>query len=133
MSQENLEIAGRAIEAFNRRDLDLMAELTTADFELFPGIIGAVEGASFRGREGLATYLDALSDAWETARILPTEVRDLDDRVLVLARLTGRGRGSGVELDSPQGLVYYFRAGKIFRCRAYLDHGEALRAAGLSE
>src|ERR1700733_1685482 len=113
MSQENVETARRAIEAFNRRDLDLMVELTTADFELFPGIIGAVEGASFRGREGLATYLDTLADAWETARILPTEVRDLDDRVLVLARLTGRGRGSGVELYAPQGLVYYFRAAKV--------------------
>jgi hypothetical protein len=38
-----------------------------------------------------------------------------------------------VELDAPMGLLLDFRANMISRARAYLDHGEALRAAGLSE
>jgi hypothetical protein len=57
------------------------------------------------------------------------------ERDLVVGRETlreeGRGRGSGVEIDAPLGVVDDLRHGKVSRVRAYLDHGEALRAAGL--
>jgi ketosteroid isomerase-like protein len=33
----------------------------------------------------------------------------------------------------PQAIIYDFRGGKISRIRTFFDHGEALRAAGLSE
>src|SRR5438876_1206523 len=133
MSEENVEIVKRAMLAFNRRDLEALTELLTEDFELFTAIIGAVEGGSYRGADGLASYFEAVSDAWEEIRMLAGELRDLGDTVLVLGRLEGRGRGSGVEIDAPLGLVDDFRHGKISRVRAYLDHGEALRAAGLTE
>jgi ketosteroid isomerase-like protein len=42
-------------------------------------------------------------------------------------------RGSGVRVEAPLGAVFEFRDGKISRMRAFLDQGEALRAAGLSE
>jgi ketosteroid isomerase-like protein len=46
--------------------------------------------------------------------------------------LVGRGRTSGVPVDTPFGQVYELRDGKVARFRSFLDHGEALRAAGLS-
>jgi ketosteroid isomerase-like protein len=64
---------------------------------------------------------------------MPEEYRDLGDRVLALGRLKTRGRASGVPSDSPWGGIYDVRGGKISRIRTYLDHGEALRAARLSE
>jgi ketosteroid isomerase-like protein len=53
--------------------------------------------------------------------------------VLVLGRAEGRGRGSGVEVYSPLAIIFDFRDGKMSRSKAYLDRGEALRAAGLDE
>jgi hypothetical protein len=53
MSQENVEVAERAMNAFNRRDIDAFIQQTTADFEWFPALGMAVEGGSFRGREGV--------------------------------------------------------------------------------
>ena len=50
MSQENVEVAKRAIDAYNRRDVDDFAELTTPDFEFFPAMDRLVEGGSHRGR-----------------------------------------------------------------------------------
>jgi len=38
-----------------------------------------------------------------------------------------------VPVDSSLGMVFDFRDGLISRIRGYLDHGEALRAAGLSD
>ena len=133
MSQEDVEIAERALDAYNRLDLDAFADLTTVDFEWSTSVVGAVEGGSFRGREGIETYFREVSDTWEEVHAIADEFRDLGDRVLVLGRFAGRGRGSGVPVDAPQGIIYDLRAGKISRIRAYLDHGEALRAAGLAE
>jgi ketosteroid isomerase-like protein len=41
--------------------------------------------------------------------------------------------GSRVQVDAPWACLLDFRGGKISRLRLFLDHGEALRAAGLTE
>jgi hypothetical protein len=40
MSQANVEIAERGIDAFNRRDVEAFAEVTALDFEWFPACLG---------------------------------------------------------------------------------------------
>jgi ketosteroid isomerase-like protein len=136
MSQGNLEIAKRGIDAFNRRDVEALADVVTRDFEWFPALPSTVEGERFsgyRGREGIETYFEDVRVTWEGLRVLGNEFRDLGDSVVLLGRADGRGRGSGVEVDMPLGVIYDFRDGRISRVRTYLDHGEALRAAGLAE
>jgi ketosteroid isomerase-like protein len=132
MSQANVEIAKRAVDAVNRRDVDAFMEFTTSEFELVLALAGAVEGGSFRGREGMEAYFEASKDTWGELRLIVQEIRDLGDRVLWLGQAVGLGSGSGVPVTAPLGAIQDFRDGKISRIRAYLDHGEALRAAGLS-
>jgi ketosteroid isomerase-like protein len=131
MSAENVEIVRQAIDAFSRRDVEVAATFATTDFEWFPAMAGRVERDTYQGREGVGGYLWDVLDTWEELRLLPEEFRDLGDRVLVLGRMAGRGRGSGVPVDAPIGMVFECRAGKISSIRSFLDHGEALRAAGL--
>jgi ketosteroid isomerase-like protein len=133
MSEANVEIVKRAMDAFNRGDVDLIADLTTPDFEWFPALPGNVEGGGYRGREGIETYLREIRDTWEELRIFGAEFRDLGDRVLVLGRAEGRGRGSGVPVDTSHGFVVELSGDKMSRVRTYLDHDDALRAAGLAE
>jgi len=133
MSQENVEIAKRGIDAFNRRDVDGWADLMTSDFEFVPALLRVVEGGSYRGREGVERYFAEISDAWEEIRIVAEEIRDLGDRVLVLGRIEGRGRGSGVPVDAPLGFVVDVRGGNMSRTRGYLDQAEALQSVGLAE
>jgi ketosteroid isomerase-like protein len=133
MSQENVEIVKQVMDAFNRADADFLVELATADFEWFPGLPGTVEGSGYLGREGIEAYLVEIRDTWEEIRIFGDEFRDLGSRVLVLGRAEGRGRGSGVPVETPHGFVVELRGGKISRVRTYLDHDEALLAVGLSE
>jgi ketosteroid isomerase-like protein len=133
MSQQNVEIIKWGIDAFNRRDVDALLDLATADIEWFPALGMAVEGGSFRGREGVEEYLHELHDTWEEQRLLPEEFRDLGDSVLWLGRTAGHGRGSGVPVDAPMGGIYDFRDGKVSRVRMFFDRREAMRAAGLSE
>jgi ketosteroid isomerase-like protein len=133
MSQENVDTVTRGIDAFNRREADLLAEVTTPDFAWFPALPGTVEDDGYRGREGMETYFGEIQDIWEELRLFIDELRDLDDGVLVVGRTEGRGRASGAPVSAPIGIVSDFRRGKVSRVRAYLDRGEALRAAGLGE
>ena len=50
MSKENIELVARLIGAFNQRDVDTFASITTPDFEWSTSVM-AVEGEIFRGRE----------------------------------------------------------------------------------
>lgn len=131
MSQANVKIVKRGIVAFNQRDPDRFAKLATDDVVWFPALPGAVEAGSYHGREGIESYFAESRDTWEELNVRVDELRDLGDRVLVLGRAEGRGRGSGVEVDAPLGFVVEFRGGKISYVRTYLDHDESLRAAGV--
>ena len=134
MSRDKVELAKRAVDAFNRRDVDtLFAELATPDFEWFPALTMALEGGGYRGREGVEKFAADTRENWEELQALPEEFRDLGDRVLVLGRMQGRGKGSGAQVDAPITDIYDFRGGRISRLRVYLDRAEGLRAAGLSE
>lgn len=128
-----METVKQAIDAFNRRDIDAFLTFVTPEFEWFPSMVGIVEGGSFRGREGIENYFEESHDTWEELFVLGDEFCDLGNRVVVLGRTRGIGRGSGVQADAPIGMVWDFSRIKLSRVRAYLDHGEALREAGLSE
>jgi ketosteroid isomerase-like protein len=132
MSQQNVEIAKRAVDAFNRRDVDtLFAELATPDFEWFPALTMALEGGGYRGREGVEEFAADTRENWEEMQTVPEEFRDLGDRVLLLGRMQGRGKGSGAQVDAPIANILDFRGGRIWRSRVYFDRAEAVLAAGL--
>jgi ketosteroid isomerase-like protein len=133
VSQENVELVERALDAFNRRDLDSYDDFYTPDYQWFPALTGTIEGRSYVGREGMELWSVEASDTWEWFTVITDELRDLGDRVLGLGRIAGRGRSSGVQLDAPMGMIVDFRDGKISRARDYLDQAETLRVAELSE
>ena len=133
MSQANVEMARRANDAFNQRDVDAFMECVTSDIEFTAAMSGTVAGGSLRGREGIEALFADIRDTWEEHRMVIDEIRDLGERVLGLGRLEGRGKASGVSVDVPFAIISDLRDGKMWRSRTYLDHGEALRAAGLPE
>jgi ketosteroid isomerase-like protein len=128
----NVEIAKQATDALNRRDWDAFYRLITVDFEWRPAMPGVVAQTSYRGREEFEAYVREVEETWEYLRA-DMEVRDLGDRVLLLGRMEGRGRASGVRVDTPVAEIMDFEDGKLSRDRVFLDHDEARRAAGLSE
>ena len=84
-------------------------------------------------RSTVSLLFEVLHTTWEEVRLITDEIRDLGESVVWLGQIEGRGRGSGVPVDAPMGAVFDFRAGKVWRARSYLAHGQALKAAGLSE
>ena len=89
----------------------------------------AVEPGRRRGRKAFA----GIRDAYDDVRVEPEELIDAGDDVVVIARITGTGRGSGVAIDWRQGYIWTIREGKAVRFRWFSKPEQALEAAGLSE
>jgi ketosteroid isomerase-like protein len=133
--QENVEIVRRAQQAFNRRDLQTLAELTDEDLE-FDSVLTAVDagGSTYRGPETWARYFARMDETWEDWQVEEFRVFDAGgDRLAATCRLVGTGKSSGASVEREIGLAYRLRDGKVWRLRSYLDPLEALEAVGLSE
>ena len=134
MSQANVEIVKRVIDGFNERDVDAILQCVNPDLEWFPAIAVTLGGDALRGREGIESYVREITDTWREYRVVAQDFRVTgNEQVLVLSRVEARGAGSGGLVDEPMGQIYDLHDGKISRVRTYLDHGEALQAAGLEE
>jgi ketosteroid isomerase-like protein len=60
-----IALVRRAFEAFERRDLTALVELTDPDVELFaPTAALANDGRCYRGHDGIARYLQHVEQTW---------------------------------------------------------------------
>jgi ketosteroid isomerase-like protein len=129
VSQENVEIARRIWE--EELLFDAPSEVMDADFEVHDhDLPDAPVGV---GRLGLEKWGQAWNEAWESWDIENEKYVDAGDQVVVLTRMQGRGRGSGVQVDQRGGFVMSLRAGKVIRLEYFASRAEALEAVGLSE
>jgi ketosteroid isomerase-like protein len=132
MSQ-NVELLRLAVDATNRRDLATLDAIWSEEGE-FHSTFAASEGRVFRGRQGLRDYFDTLGEVFDDMHVEIEEISEAgEDRLLVVSRVTGRGKGSGVKVEQRNGQVWTFVHGKIARIDSYMNRAEALEAAGLSE
>ena len=132
MSQENVDLARRMWDAFNRRDLEAWLEGFDPEVEWHTAREDPDAGVH-HGRPGLMGYAEQWLDAYDDLRVDPVEVIDAGDEVLVWIRVTGRGGASGIAVDMEQAQVLTFRDGRVAVGREYFDRAEALEVAGLRE
>jgi ketosteroid isomerase-like protein len=133
VSQQNVHVVEAGLQAFNRRDVAGFADLTTDDFVWLPALPGVVEGSSYLGRSGIGRYFAESRDTWEQLTVVCDQLRDLDSSVLALGRAVGRGSGSGAGVEMPLAFIAEFRGDQISKASTYLNHADALKAAGLED
>jgi hypothetical protein len=96
MASANLELVRSICAAWERGDFS-SAEWAHHEIE-FVLTGGPVEG-SWTGLAGMAEGFRHFLNAWDESRLEADEYREVDDeRVLVVVRLCGRGKTSGLEL-----------------------------------
>ena len=131
MSQENVEIVGHHLEAFLSGDNE--TALSYNDPEVEFDATTRPEGQVYRGHEGVAEAMRVWVGAWEDWKFEVQEIIDAGDRVLLIARESGRGKGSGIEIDQPNFIVFTLRDGKIVRWQGFVHRDAALEATGLRD
>jgi ketosteroid isomerase-like protein len=119
--------------AWSRGDLDLMLVRYAPDYQsvFAPEFVTVGLSSSYRGHAGIREWTADLREAWEQMELTLHEIVDAGDRLVNLGRFRSRGRGSGVELDSPVGQALWSERGLVARERLFFDWAEALAAAGL--
>jgi ketosteroid isomerase-like protein len=132
MSQTNVEVMRKAMEAFNQRDGGGFDALLSPDAEIVP-VRASLEGTTYRGGDAGTQYCAAVEKTWQKLAWEVEELRDQGDVVLALGHIRGQGRDSGVAIDSRAGWLARFREGRIKRFQTYADRNEALKTAGLRE
>jgi ketosteroid isomerase-like protein len=130
MSQENVEIIRALYEDWLRGDIGidkLDPEIAMFESTTLPGAVSAV------GIDAVRRYMESFAKYWEEIRFEPQEYIEAGEQVLVVARLVGRGKASGVAVERIWAYVWTLRSGRVLRMDGYASRDEALQAAGLAE
>jgi uncharacterized protein len=130
MSQENVEIVRAIYDEWMRGEMAL--DRFDPDISMFeaPTLPGA---ASAVGIDAVRHYIKSFANYWQKIRFEPQEYIEAGDQVVVVARLVGRGKSSGVDVTRTWAYVWTLRGRKALRLQGYADRAEALKAAGLAE
>jgi ketosteroid isomerase-like protein len=100
----------------------------------FHSTFAASEGRVFRGRQGVRDYFETLDEVFDDMRIEIEEITDVgEDRLVVVLRVSGRGKVSGVHVEQRNGQVWTFVDSKVARIDSYMNSTDAFEAVGLSE
>jgi len=134
MSVENVETVRQGFEDFNRGDVEDVVEMCDRAIEWFPPS-QLPGGGAYHGHEGVRAAVGVMLELFGSLQAKPERLIDAGDRVVVLFRWHGHGKGSGLSLDhfGAQAAVFTMRDGKVIRVEWYLDKSKDLEAAGLSE
>jgi ketosteroid isomerase-like protein len=132
MSEENVERAHRAFDAFNRRDLDAFLDLMDPEVETVTDL-ASVEGRPYRGHDGVRDWWRDLFAVFPDFHIEILEARDRGHFVIAHARRHGHGLDSGAPVEETVWQASEWRHGRVLWWQIFASEAEALEAAGLSE
>src|SRR4051812_21545661 len=98
MSEENVELARRMAEAFNRHDMEVLVSCLDPSVE-YHSVMTVPGGAAYHEQDGVRRYFRDFRDAWgDEFRVEPEAFFDLGQHRLVFYVLHGRGQQSGAEV-----------------------------------
>ena len=126
MPSEDIEIVRRAHEALNTGDMGALVALCDEGFRLdmsdrvFNPVV-------YEGHDGIRRFYSEVRDVWESYVWEPEQLIEAGPDVVALLRSTGRGRGSGVEVERDTAMVWRVRTGRATAVRFFRDRDEALK------
>lgn len=91
-----------------------------------------LDAGEYRGRAGVERWLADWGSAWTEFSMEPEEFIDAGNQVIAVIRMKAKGRGSGVEVERQDAIIYELRDGKIVRLDYYNNRKQALEAVGLA-
>ncbi|MFL5828134.1 MAG: nuclear transport factor 2 family protein [Thermoleophilaceae bacterium] len=130
MSEDNVTKARDFIAAYNRRDFDAAVRFFDPEIDW---VLPALQRSdSCKGPDQVKRFWEGLDETFEELRLEPQETVDAGDQVAIRLRYYGRGKGSGVAMESElYHQVTTFRDGMMVRMEYFTSWAEALEAAGL--
>jgi ketosteroid isomerase-like protein len=131
---DNLTLVRSILTAWDHGDY---SSATWADPDIEYVIADGPGPGNWRGIAGMAEGARTNVESWEHLRFEVEEYREVDaERVLVLHNYRGRGKTSGVDLESVRAAgaqIFHVYAGRVVRLTHYWDRDHALADLGLKQ
>ena len=133
MSEQNVELHRRAVDAFNARDVETFIALCDPQIELH-STFAAVGGALYHGHDGIRKWHRDFQDIWgDEIRVDPKAYFDLGGQTVAFGTMRGRGHQSGAEAEMAYAHIVRWRDGLMVYLKAYARREDALEELGVSE
>ena len=133
MSQENVEIVRRHVEAWNRRDLRTWLAMFRSDAEIdWSRVPRAAQGCLSRSSASIEAFWDVFWSTFEDVQLENYGFAEAGSEVVYSHTAHLRGR-QGIEVIARSTHVFTVENGQITCLRMFQERAEALEAAGLRE
>ena len=136
MSQENVELARRMLDAWNRRDVETLRALSAADIE-YVNSPTAVEPGTRHGRDQVTAVAEEQWEILLDARWEEDEIYDRGDEVIILGRFSRRMPESETRIEDRSLTSFTFNDGRATRLQVLAfgrtEVEQTLKAHGFSE
>ena len=131
MSQENLEIVSRTMDAYNARDLVRYLQ-DVSESVRFQSRFSAIDSVIYTGHADMRRYFANLEEVLSRYEMQLERMVPAGDRVAALCHLYAVGRDSELQLEEYPGVVFTIEAGTIVQIDSYQTHAETLAAMGVA-
>jgi ketosteroid isomerase-like protein len=130
---ENIDLVRRAIDAYNRRDLDGILENWALDAVLDWSKSRGFDAGVYRGHDEIRAFIQRFLAAFNEVRIELDAPMELQDGVVVAENVTYLEGRDGIEVQARSAWLITIRDGEQTSLTLYQTKQEALDAAGLRE
>ena len=132
MSQENVEVVRRVVEAFNRDNPEAALAWLAPDLE-WHDLPDLPDAEVHYGHTGFLRAFKQFFGELEDYSIKVDEIIDHDEQIVLCPRIIGRGRGSRARFEQRVFGVLTVRNRTVVRAVWFRTRMEVLEAVGLSE
>ena len=123
--EAGIELVRGIVDALNRGDLDEMLRRMDPDFEWTP-LEASPVARVYRGREQVRRYVEDWLGTFESLRLELEDPAQVGDRVVVEVRGHGRGRASGVKIETRFWQVWTLLQGAAVAMEEHATREQAL-------
>jgi ketosteroid isomerase-like protein len=124
-----VDLVRRSLEAFVAGEL--LWDTIDKDVEIHDHDI--LDAGEYRGHSGFTRWVEDWGAGLPVISLDLQEFIDAGDAVVAVFLLKARARGSSVDVERQDGVVYRCRDGKIVRLDYFNSRQQALQAVGLRE
>ena len=132
MSEQNVEIVRRALDAYARRDIAALTALHHPDIEVDWSTSHGWYAGVYHGNDAFMQLVEESFQVFEMSVIEAESYIPAGDAVVVPNVAYQRGR-QGVQTTARSTMVFTVHERKITNIRLYQETAEALKAVGLAE
>jgi len=132
VTEELIARAKASYDAFNRGDNEGALQFMHPEIEWRTYLVPGPGGGTYRGHDGVRQLWTDVRTIFEDFRNEAEDFFTEQNRVVVFVRFTGRGRGSGADVEARLAHLFEFEDDLVRRVRTYEERDAALAAAGIS-